>query len=176
MSSTIKGVNDMTLVGKPRTHSKAFGETERWEYRGPTAKALAFYNNAKVDDSIDDVEYAPNGAIASVILTYVDQQLDISESDNAIWEVDANEIFKDLRTHPYFTTVSGLFAEDVAAADKAINDGVYYDASTANFPNPAGRYYELRIAGVEGYFLAVPVLRKSVTVSARSQIGNRYAC
>lgn len=171
----IKGTDGMTLVARPKSYSKSSGETQSEEWRGPLAKAVLFYGESIVDPDIDSVDIRPDvgKAVATVTLTRVDPDGITNEDDNALWEVDSNEVFRDLRTHPYFTK-NGTIVQDLDLVDEKLKRGDPYVVGDYTTPNIAKRYFGLRSFGVEGYYVAVLVLRKTITVSARSDIEAAY--
>jgi len=175
-AAVIKGTDGMTLIARPKSYTRQNGETESEEWRGPRDKAVILYNESKSNTNIDSVSFddTPGAAVASVILTRVDQALEQNEEENAIWEVDATEVFRDLRTHPYIVLRSGAIMTELQLADEKIKSGTAYSAGDYALTEVVIRYFALRRYGVEGYYQSVLVLRKTMTVSSRSDVEAAY--
>jgi len=162
----IRGLDDMERTRQRRRWSKRLGRTTESVYEGPLDKARDLFESNVGNDAIDDVALDPDKYRGIVTIVTADDET--SETDNAIWEIIPQDVFKDARTHPYFNP-SGSILEYLVAADEAIKRGEQYDyASVPNWSTQVQRYLGLRQAGVQGYLAVAPILRKTIVVSQRS--------
>jgi len=169
----VKGLDDMTRVSTDRQHTKRSGETlvETWE--GPIDKALSAYIDGSNNNQYDDVSFAVRNGKGVVTYTVVDEGNQVGFVDqnaNAVWEVLPLELTKDLRSHPYFTEVSGAIETDIVICEDAISRGEQYDSSASSFSTEMGNYYGLRLAGVSQYIESAIILRKTIETSRRTLI------
>ena len=173
--STILGLNDMTIVARPKTFSRQAGETQSTIYEGPRVKAEALFTDFKDDSEIDSVTIDPSGDVARLTVVVADPDGSSGTGDvGVVWEIVSTELSRDMRTHPYFITASGSIFEDMLLADKKLARGESYNAGDYGVPTVMKRYWALRISGVETYFQSVLVLRKTTTVSLRSDVEAAY--
>ena len=178
MSATTLGTDGMTLARKFRRHTRQNGSSQVEEYKGPIARAEELWDSTRDDinrgnATYDDVEYDEGGGIGVIRLITNEVEDPVNEDDGAIWEVDSQELFIDIRRHEYFLGMSSA-EELIAVADSYVADadkGPYIaDTEASDYDAIMGRYYKLRMAGAEGYYYSVPVLRKTLTLSSRTEI------
>lgn len=172
----VKGINDVTRVSEPRSYSRQSGEVVGEVWAGPRVKVKDLYDTLKDDVGVDSLDYDPEGGVARLTVFRSDPDLDQDgkAEENAIWEIAGAEIFRDLRTHPYITLRSGAILEEILIADTQIAKGEAYDAALYSLNNVIKRYFALRLVGVQGYYQSTLVLRKTITVSARSDLQAEY--
>jgi hypothetical protein len=163
----ILGLNDMTQTAEREGWSKTGGRTitEIWE--GPLPQAQILARNERQAGDYDEISLSntPGTNHATVELTL---QL-VDDTTEETWEVDTQEFFENIRSHPYFIP-SGSIHEEVLAVDKIIDNGEYFDASDYTWENQLNRYYGLRMAGVEGYFSGYIVIRRRQRVSNQADV------
>jgi hypothetical protein len=175
MAPVIQGVNDMTLVSTFKRHTREKGTQSVEEWRGPRAKAETFFENARSDinafnTTYDEVEWEDGGGFGIVRLLTNEDDDPNNEDDNAVWELIFEQEFVPLAQHPYFTSVSGSINIEIRNCEQAIARGDAYVSSASAFPTEMGQYYGLRLHGVQGAIVSLPVIRKTVTLSNRSTI------
>ena len=179
MSGTkILGTNASALQNRTRRWSKKLGETYIYTYKGEKSLVQQAFEDFKKDGidggDVDSVEFHNDKAVGYLSVTYIDSSDDITADANAIWEVEPTEIFKDIKTHPYFA-VSADFQREMATIDNDIREGKEFDSSASANPTHAGRYYGLVLAGVKGYVINGIVIKRTVTVSAHSSLVAAYS-
>jgi len=177
--AVIKGYDGMTRTRIRRKWSKSSGETAIETWMGPRERALDMYNSALNDTQYDDVSMDPDAAVGTVELTINDDSQGgggpVTSELNTIWEVDSNELSKNLKAHPYFqTTDSDAFRNEVADVDKALAENTPFTASDFVHKEQMSRLYAMRQAGIEEYLDGSLVLRKTILVGSRSVLDASY--
>jgi hypothetical protein len=168
----------MTRHANPdKSWSKLTGETRRETWSGPNDKADTFYNDRVGSEDIDDLDLKHVPGVGTVSFTVTDDQEGQSggtnEEDNAIWEILPQDVFKDLRAHPYFNPSDSIVSE-IVTADNAIKKGTAFSTSGMTWATQVGKYYALRMRGVQGYLENNIVINKTITTSSRSIIEAVY--
>lgn len=149
MAPTVKGFDGMTLTGTRKHWSARDGETIIKSYAGPLAKAEALYQTQKTIPEVFDADLNPDAPQAIVEITMPDPDKQ-DTGVSAVWEVKPERIWKDIRSHSYFTQ-SEVLASDIARCDRCIENGTGYNFAGAGIPEVMKRYYAMRMAGIEQY-------------------------
>ena len=168
----IKGSDAATAQGIiSKRYERGRGETTEKLWRGPWLKAEDKYNAKKLDDTTDVAQLARENQVSGVLRVV---EVGDPDDDEVVWTVEAMEISKDLRAHPYFQ-VSGGILEEIVECDEKIRRGQVYDYSAATFSAQMQRYYGLRVSGVSHYLESGACLRKAVATTRRALIDVAWA-
>lgn len=166
MSVTVLGATTMQLVSQTDGVTRRNGPTRFLRYEGSRTAAEAFYEDciALVPSTYDDVQKVEQAGKGVVTISIVNPDSSTTEEDLAEWEVSENKVWKPLLQLPYFAQSSGTFWDEIPIVDKAIETG---SGQPDNLGEWGKRYWALRSSGVEGAEVSQPVIRKTITVSAR---------
>lgn len=170
----VRGYDGMTLTATRKGWSRKDGETIIDLYAGPLAKAEALYASLKMDTAVTSLDLDPDAPSCKLTVTRPDPDAQTNETDNAIWELEAVEVMKDIRSHPYFNQ-SLVLATDIARIDKAIENGTAMDYTGHVLDDVLKRYYALRERGVESYYDSALRLTRTLIVGSASQLALSYA-
>jgi len=169
----IKGLDAAIKRVITRDWSREQGETKSERYEGPDTKVEALYASLIGNEDLDSMSFEKENGKGELTITIVDNADDISPGtsaeENAIWWLTAQDVFLDLRQHPYFSpTISTGMISELLQADEAIKRGEILDTTGFTYAAQAKRYFGLRRAGVEGYNSEILVLHKKLTTSRRT--------
>jgi len=170
-----------TVVLRSREPSRSGDKTQTvdvWE--GTTAAILEFFEEMNTHRLIDSITPTQNGGKATLRIVWSvlftagetpDDDPDADEDEGEEWGTDFIEIPTPLAAHPYFQTsyvegAGSIIEDEIARCDSAIKRGRTY---TPNGPYAdwVGRYYALRMAGVEEW------TQYGIAVSRRFTTDNR---
>lgn len=169
----VVGVDDMTEQPRQLRWNNEDGFRTERIFHGPADVIEAQFNDLVNNTTGSDevVATLSNSGKSELRVVIVDDSGSTTggntEENNSIWEVLGNDVYKDLRQHPKYSTIS---TADLLEIENALADGVEYSGS-----GNADEYYKLRLRGTEQYIVSEVAIRKTVRVGTRSGVKAAYS-
>lgn len=162
MSAKVVGYNDVIQTKTRKVYNRASGVAEEQTWEAETSKAEAYFNLIVGNPLVSEATFEHNKAHGTVTLTIPDDDIPSTPQ----WEVEPIQVFKGLKTAPYFA-VSGSVWGEIAAAESKMAKGLPYYAGDYTHTGQISRFWGLKQAGVEGYNdYAVQVTKISIYLEA----------
>lgn len=175
-AETVQGATGFTEQPKKRTwqDGKGWFTTRSWE--GPQSGVDAQVDTVKLLDPAPDAIRYTYGVPAVIEADFSETggtatTIDTEDEASAVWELIAQPLEKDIRTHGYFN-ISGISTQMLEEVDNAIRRGTAgatdYDSLYSGMHLNSYRNHRLR--GIEAYQSFSYIIRKTISTSKASTL------
>ena len=176
--ATVIGYNGYTRSGARQAWSQADGYTTVYTYKGPADKLTAFFLSIVGTDPIDVAEIDISEGIASVQVTYQDDDgtgAGGTTDYNVTWELVGQDMFKDVRTFDGTVLGTTSFNKDadqaaLEAVRKKYLEGGIDAAYLATLGGTPLLYAKFLMRGTSEYARSSIILRKNIKIGRRSTL------